>query len=43
MVEQQANQQQKPIVIARACSIEEMLNILSDKLDYLMAKLNEKK
>ena len=42
-MEQQNQNQQKPIVILRAVSIEEMLNLISDKLDYLISRINEKK
>ena len=35
--------QQKPIFIPRAVTTIEMLNIISDKLDYLITKLDQKK
>jgi len=36
-------EKQKPILIARAVSIEEMFNLINDKLDYLLAKQAEEK
>jgi hypothetical protein len=42
MAENQAPSQ-KPIIIARAVSIEEMLNLINDKIDYLISKQQEKK
>ena len=38
-----ANQQPKPIIVPRAVSIVDMLNIINDKLDYLIAKGEEHK
>jgi len=35
--------EQKPIIIPRAVSIEEMLNIINDKIDWLIAKMMEEK
>jgi len=36
-------EQPRPVIIPRAVSIEEMLNLISDKLDYLISKSEEKK
>jgi len=35
------DQQQKPIIVARCVSELEMLNIINDKLDYLIMKEQE--
>ena len=36
------NTQQKPVFIPRAVSSVEMLNIINDKLDYLISALSQK-
>jgi len=33
--------QQKPILIPRAVSVTEMFNIINDKLDYLVMKMED--